>query len=308
MSMIPMKRVSGFAAAAVAMVVVAAPSLTSPMSAQAKQAGFADRLYILNGGIGRAADAGAWENMMVPPNTSIDIAANAHLIKHGDTWMLFDTSTNDAYAELPGGYGTGIHWIKTEAQTLQPQLKAVGITPDDIKFIGISHNHPDHTGNVEMFKKAEVLIQKREYDLMFKNGIGPTGPPNFVGPDGKLLPVMDKDHAHKLLDGDYDVFGDGSVILFYTGGHTLGSQVCLVHLRQTGYVLLSGDAVHLRSNFDTRRIPRIAGANDENQWLWSVPLAFERVAALMSFYKAQLWVHHDMEDYKGRKFAPQYYE
>ena len=119
---------------------------------------------------------------------------------------------------------------------------------------------------------------------------------------------MDKDHPHKLLDGDYDVFGDGSVILFFTAGHTLGSQVCLVHLKNTGYVLLSGDAVHLRSNFDTRRIPRVAGANDENQWEWSVPLAFARVDALMNFYKAHLWVHHDMEDYKGRKFAPQYYD
>ena len=73
-------------------------------------------------------------------------------------------------------------------------------------------------------------------------------------------------------------------------------------------MLLSGDAVHLRSNFDTRRIPRIATANDENEWLWSVPLAFERVAALLSFYRAQLWVHHDMDDYKNRKFAPLYYD
>jgi hypothetical protein len=73
-------------------------------------------------------------------------------------------------------------------------------------------------------------------------------------------------------------------------------------------VLLSGDAVHLRSNLDTRRIPRVAGANDENQWEWSVPIAFMRVQALMNFYHAQLWVHHDMQDYKGRKFAPQYYD
>jgi N-acyl homoserine lactone hydrolase len=286
----------------VVVAVVAALYVRRPMSAQSKVSGFADRLYILNGGIGHAADAAQWTNMMLPPNTPIDIGAPAHLIKHGDTWMMFDTSTNDAYAKYPNGYGTGITWIKTEAQTLPPQFKAIGITPDDIKYVGISHNHPDHTGNVEMFKKAEVLIQRREYDLMFKNGTGPTGPPNFPGP------VMEKDHQHKLLDGDFDVFGDGSVILFFTAGHTLGHQICLVRLRNTGYVLLSGDAVHLRSNFDTRRIPRIATANDENEWLWSVPLAFERVAALMSFYKAQLWVHHDMDDYKKRKFAPQYYE
>jgi glyoxylase-like metal-dependent hydrolase (beta-lactamase superfamily II) len=166
----------------------------------------------------------------------------------------------------------------------------------------VSHNHADHTGNIEQFKKAEVLIQRREYEFMFAKGTGPTGGAAYSGP------VMEKDHPHKLLDGDYDVFGDGSVILFFTGGHTLGTQVALVRLKNTGYVLLSGDAVHLRSNFDTRRIPRVGTANDENHWLWSVPLAFDRIATLMSHYKAQLWVHHDFDDYKGRKLAPKYYD
>jgi len=99
-----------------------------------------------------------------------------------------------------------------------------------------------------------------------------------------------------------------SVILFYTAGHTLGHQVCLVRLRNTGYVLLSDDAVHLRSNFDTRRITRIEQANEESHWLETVPIAFERVSALLSTYKAQLWAHHHIDDYKSRKFAPQYYD
>jgi N-acyl homoserine lactone hydrolase len=296
-----MKRVCVLLGAAVGIAIVL-PSFTTQIDAQPKPTGYVDRLYILDGGLGRSNDAGSWMNEMVPPNTTIDIAAWSHVIKHGDTWMMFDTSTNDAYAKIPEGWGTGIKWIKTEKQTLTPQLKAIGITPDDIKLIGISHNHADHTGNVELFKNAQVLIQKREYDFMFRNGIGPTGPPNFQGP------VMSKDHPHKLLQGDYDVFGDGSVILFYTAGHTLGSQVALVRLRNTGYVLLTGDAVHLRSNFDTRRIPRVGNANDENEWLWSVPLAFARIEKLLATYKAQLWVHHDFEDYKGRKLAPQYYE
>lgn len=306
-----MKRLTVFVAFATALTIVI-PSLTTRTAAQSaapiseaslrKAAGYVDRLYVLDGGYGRAADAAAWTNMMYPPNSTIDIAAWAHVIKHGDTWMMFDTSTNDGYAKLPEGGGTGIRWFKKESQTLAPQLKAIGITPDDIKYIGISHNHPDHTGNIEQFKKAEVLIQKREYDFMFAKGDGPTGGAAYSGP------VMEKDHPHKLLDGDYDVFGDGSVILFFTAGHTLGSQVCLVRLKNTGYVLLTGDAVHLRSNFDTRRIPRVDRANNENQWLWSVPLAFDRIAAIMSLHKAQLWVHHDFDDYKGRKLAPRYYE
>jgi N-acyl homoserine lactone hydrolase len=182
------------------------------------------------------------------------------------------------------------------------QLKLVGITPADIKLVGISHNHPDHTGNITIFKNSTVLIQRLDYEQAMDKGGNPQGPPSMPGA------VFERNHPVSLLDGDYDVFGDGSVLLFFVGGHTPGSQVCLVHLKNTGYVLLSGDAVHFRSNFDTRRIPRIELANDENHWLWAVPLAFERVAALLSYYHAQLWVHHDIEDYKERKFAPQYYD
>jgi glyoxylase-like metal-dependent hydrolase (beta-lactamase superfamily II) len=242
-------------------------------------------------------------NMMVPPGTPVDISAYAHVIKHGDDWMMFDTGTNDIISTMPNGFeANGIRWTKTQAQTLPPQLKAIGITPDDIRYIGISHNHADHTGNISMFKKSTVLIQRREYEFITANGGAPQGPPNLQGV------IFPRNHPVSLLDGDYDVFGDGSVTLFYTGGHTPGSQIALVRLRNTGYVLLSGDAVHFRSNFDTRRIPRIQTANDENRWLESVPLAFERIAALLQFYGAQLWVHHDVEDYKGRTFAPQFYD
>ena len=267
-------------------------------------AGFADRLYILNGGYGHTDNAGAWLNMMVPPGTPIDISAYAHLIKHGNTWMLFDTSTNDSYATMKGAQtgGNSIHWIKSPDQTMTAQLKLVGITPDDIKLIGISHNHADHTGNVSLFKNATVLIQRREYELAFPKGSAIAGPPNMAGD------VFERNHPVSLLDGDYDVFGDGSVILFFMGGHTLGSQACLVHLKNTGYVLLSGDAVHLRSNFDTFRIPRIEQADEENNWLWSVPLAFLRIQQLMNYYHAQLWVHHDILDYKEREFAPGFYD
>jgi N-acyl homoserine lactone hydrolase len=301
-----MKRVSRFVVTAAIMMLLAAPYFARPIWAQMKPpTGYADRLYVLDGGIGRSGNAQAWFNMLVPPGTPVDISGYAHLIKHGDTWMMFDTSTNDIIATMPNGFGTaanGIRWIKTPAQTMTAQLKLVGITPGDIKLIGISHNHPDHTGNINLFKNSTVLIQRLEYEQAMAKGGSPAGPPNMPGE------VFEREHPVSLLDGDYDVFGDGSVLLFFVGGHTLGSQVCLVRLKNTGYVLLSGDAVHFRSNLDTRRIPRIEGANEENRWLWSVPLAFERVAALMSYYKAQLWVHHDIEDYKGKKFAPQYYE
>jgi len=312
-----MKRFKKWIVAAAGVVLFLLPYIARPISAQQatdpftkkdtpQTAGFADRLYILNGGYGHAGNAVTWENMLIPPGTPIDISAYAHLIRHGDTWMMFDTSTNDSIANMPNGFlqggVNGIRWIKTPAQTMTAQLKLVSITPDDIKLIGISHNHADHTGNISLFKNSTVLIQRLDYEQAMDKGHSPAGPPQMPGD------VFERDHPVRLLDGDYDVFGDGSVILFYVGGHTPGSQVCLVHLRNTGFVLLSGDAVHLRSNLETLRIPRIESADDENHWLWSVPLAFERVNALLAYYHAQLWIHHDIQDYQERKFAPQYYD
>ena len=151
-------------------------------------------------------------------------------------------------------------------------------------------------------RTPQVLIQRNEYDQAFTGAAAPAGPPNFQGQ------IFERNHPVRLLDGDYDVFGDGSVILFYVGGHTRGSQVALVRLRNTGAVLLTGDSVHFRSNFDLRRVPRVQAANEENHWLSAVPIAYERIAALMAHYKAQLWVHHDIEDYKSRKFAPQFHD
>jgi N-acyl homoserine lactone hydrolase len=300
-----MNRASRIIAAAAVAAAVTASYAPGQSSAQSKGPGTAERLYILAGGVGKSGNLNSWANMTVPPGTPVDIAANAHLIKHANGWMMFDTSTNDIIATMPNGLvaaAGAISWTKTPAQTLAPQLKAIGITPADIKYIGISHSHADHTGNVHQFPNSIVLIQRREYDQAFANGAAPAGPPIFAGQ------IFPRNHPVSLLDGDYDVFGDGSVILFYVGGHTQGSQVCLVRLPKTGYVLLSGDAVHLQSNWDTRRIPRLQGANDENHWAQTVPIAYQRIAELMAFYKAPLWIHHVTEQYKSRKFAPQYYE
>ncbi|MGH9163469.1 MAG: hypothetical protein ACRD2X_26215 [Vicinamibacteraceae bacterium] len=111
-----------------------------------------------------------------------------------------------------------------------------------------------------------------------------------------------------LLDGDYDVFGDGSVRLFWVGGHTPGSQVALVRLPKTGYFLLSCDSVHTLDNWQHRRIPRLGAANDVNDWAQSVPIAYQRISNLLDLYKAELWIHHEIKQYQKMKYAPAYYE
>ena len=280
-----------------------APSGNGPVAGQTNMTSTVDRLYVLDGGVGHSGNANSWTNNIDPPGTPIDISAPCHLVRHGTTWVLFDTCPADIIASMPQGYGTAagaIRWVKNK--TVTSQLDQLGIKPDDIKYIALSHNHADHSGNVYQFPNSIVLIQRREYDEAFSEGRAPAGPPNFAGA------VFPRQHPVKLLDGDYDVFGDGSMVLFWVGGHTHGQQVALVRLKNMGPIILSGDAVHTQSNWDNRRTPRLQGANEENQWALSVMLAYDRIAQLLTFYKAQLWIHHDVASYKKKKYAPEFYD
>jgi N-acyl homoserine lactone hydrolase len=105
-----------------------------------------------------------------------------------------------------------------------------------------------------------------------------------------------------LLEGDKDLFGDGSLTIIATPGHTPGHQSLLVHLEKTGYVVLSGDVVHFQSNWDNRRV---AGFNfDKGQSSASM----EKIARILEDKHAQLWINHDKPSSDARRHAPDFYE
>jgi len=238
-----------------------------------------DKMYVLDCGQGHAPDESRW-TVGVNVGNPIDISDSCFLILHSGDYFLWDTGISDAVAAMPDGWlptnnpVTDIHWSR--AKSLQSQLAAIGVKPADIKFIGISHTHPDHIGNVEMFPTVPILIQKAEYDFYFA-----PGKEGILKPPSDTRPTFLKDHPVKLVQEDLDVFGDGSVMLVLTAGHTPGHQSCLVHLTKTGWVLLSGDAVHLQSNWDNRRIPYFATMPAEQKV--QTMLSMQRMADLMSF-------------------------
>jgi glyoxylase-like metal-dependent hydrolase (beta-lactamase superfamily II) len=263
-----------------------------------------DRLYVLDCGQGHAADESRW-TVGVNVGKPVDISDNCYLVHHSDGYFLWDTGISDAVASMPDGWlptnnpVTDIHW--TRAKTLESQLSAIGVKPADIRFIGISHTHPDHIGNVELFPHTTILIQKAEYDFYFA-----PGKPGILKPPGDPNPTFSKDHPVTLVQEDLDVFGDGSVMIVYTPGHTPGHQSCLVHLPKTGWILLSGDAVHLQENWDNRRIPYFERMSAEQKM--QTQLSMQRMADLMSFYHAQLWINHEKSQSERLKHAPAYYD
>jgi glyoxylase-like metal-dependent hydrolase (beta-lactamase superfamily II) len=213
---------------------------------------------------------------------------NCYLIKHGQGWMLWDSGLTDALAAMPEGQKPAdpkaTHWYRPK--TLASQLEQLGVKPADIKFLAVSHTHPDHVGNVEMFPQAMLLVQKAEYEW-----------PNPLGV-GRFKP----EHPVTKLEGDKDVFGDGSVTIISTPGHTPGHQSLLVKLPKTGALLLSGDAVHFQSNWDNRGVP--SGNTGQEQTKTSM----NRMAEIMAKEKAALWINHDKAQRDSLKMSPEFYE
>ena len=156
----------------------------------------------------------------------------------------------------------------------------------DVKAIAVSHTHPDHTGNVELFPTAMLYVQKAEYEWP-----GPNKEPRFK-----------PGHPVTELEGDRDVFGDGSVTIVSTPGHTPGHQSLLVKLPKTGAVVLSGDAAHFRDNWDNRRVPSI-NFNKE-QTLASM----QKLSEIMTREHAQLWINHDKAQRDSLKMSPEFYD
>jgi glyoxylase-like metal-dependent hydrolase (beta-lactamase superfamily II) len=254
--------------------------------AQAGKSGV-ERLYVLDCGQGRAADQSLW-SPGVNIGKAFDVSDNCYLIKHAQGWFLWDTGVPDAVAAMPDGMppsnprATAWH----RAKTLAAQVDALGVKPADIKYMAVSHTHGDHSGNVELYPHVMLLVQKAEYDWP-----GPNNSPRFKS-----------EHPVTKLQGDHDVFGDGSVTLISTPGHTPGHQSLLVRLPQTGPVVLSGDAAHFKDNWDNRRVPELNTSKDQTL------ASMQRIADILATEHAQLWINHDAAQTSQLKHAPDYYE
>lgn len=259
---------------------------TSPPMGAAPSASGLQRLYILNCGEGVAGDVSRW-SPGVNVGKPMDFVDNCYLLRHAQGWLLWDTGLPDAVAGMPDGLKPSdpraVLWRRP--RTLAAQLAEIGVKPSDIRYVAVSHSHPDHTGNVAMFPDAMLLVQKAEYE--WPQASGPRFPPQ--------LRVTE-------LEGDRDVFGDGSVLILATPGHTPGHQSLLVKLPRTGAVILSGDVAHFKDNWDARRVPVINV--DKERSLASM----QRLAGIMATQPAQLWINHDKAQRDALKMAPAFYE
>jgi N-acyl homoserine lactone hydrolase len=262
-------------------------------------AGFAEKLYRLDCGRSIANDESIWtpgENQ----GHSIEFSSTCWLVKRGNQWLLWDTGVPEATANDPNGWTTLPKLILYHLdKTITGQLAEIGLKLPDVTYVAISHTHGDHIGNVTLFSDAEILIQRTEYEWIY-GGNGPNENVNQLMALARRL--MGNPRNLRLTDGDLDVFGDGSVTLISTPGHTLGSQSLLVHLKNSGFIILSGDVVHLEENFAKSRVPSL---NTDKQ---ASIESMERIRQIIKTYKAIMFINHDKKQTDGLKLLPAFYD
>jgi len=246
------------------------------------------RLYVLDGGLLKDQTPASYE--LTPEQVAAtDMSVPVFLVVHARGTLLWDTGLGDRFV---GGRETPSNPSWRVQTTVRSQLAEIGYTPDKITYLAISHSHGDHTGNANDYAGSTWLVQKAERDLMF----GEKAPRTFDA--YKAL----KDSKTKVLEGDLDVFGDGTVVIKSTPGHTPGHQALFVKLVRHRPVVLSGDLFHFPEERTLDRVPTFEFNKDQTRASRSALEAFMKTAG------ADLWIQHDIIAYAKLMKSPKFYE
>jgi glyoxylase-like metal-dependent hydrolase (beta-lactamase superfamily II) len=220
----------------------------------------------------------------------VDFVNIAYLIVHPSGTLMFDAgAVPDSHFK---GDGTPVvEGVVTATKPVLPQLKAAGYEPRDITYFALSHYHSDHTGNANEFANATWIVQKAERDYMFGDS-----------PQGIIQPATYdalRNATTKILDNeDLDVFGDGSVVVMATPGHTPGHQVVAVKLANRGTVVLAGDLYHYPEERTTGRIPTFEFAPEQSK------VSRARIEKYLEDNRAELWIEHDVATHAALPKSP----
>ena len=294
--LVPMQtRTLRFLLPTAALILAAALPFSAAQQSGKAQAPKSLRLYILDcgkiTGVGEAA-FGFQPGQLA--NT--EMFTPCYLIAHPRGAMIWDTGEiSDSQFKAPGPATQGAF---TVIKPLLPQLAEIGYTPRDITYLALSHYHGDHVANANLFAGSTWIVQKIERDAMFvKPAPGARG-----GPNPALYAELEKSKTVLLNSEDRDVFGDGTVVIKFTPGHTPGHQSLFLKLARTGPVLLSGDLYHYPEELKLKVVPGF----DFNKEQTAKSRAM--IEDFVSRNKAQLWIQHDAASAAKLKKSPQYYD
>ncbi len=266
------------------------------------------QLYVFSSG--RMMLSKGFLQNLAPMEPKIEIPIGFFVVKHPKGNVLFDTGNNDKLITDLGYWGklATIFEPKMKPEdAIDAQLAKIGLKPDDIKYVVVSHMHLDHGGNVGKFPNSTLVIQDDELGFaMFPDEPFAAG---YIPGDAQVLRAgvgSSKPNAMEILrlNGDLDLFGDGSVLIHRSRGHTKGSQMMLVRMPKTGSVILTGDAAYFRDNVEKNLIPNIVLAYDPV----GIVQGYDWIRRMMATENASFFTARDPEAYKTLKHAPEFYE
>jgi glyoxylase-like metal-dependent hydrolase (beta-lactamase superfamily II) len=257
------------------------------------------RLYVLDCGRINVANG---DSMGFKPGelATANMVTPCFLIVHPKGTMMWDTGEIPDRA-FASGASPATQGAFTVDRPLLPQLAAIGYTPADITYLALSHYHGDHVANANAFAGSTWIVQQGDRDAIFaprqNNGqrLGAVADPAFFTDLAKSKTIL-------LKGEDHDVFGDGTVVIKSTPGHTPGHQSLFLKLAKTGPILLSGDLYHYPEEITYKKIPPFDSDKEQTA---------KSRAMIEDFVKknhAQLWIQHDYTSGIKRKIAPEFYE
>lgn len=258
-----------------ALLVATMAALPLPLSAQDAPD---IELWRLDCGTIELSDAGPFSDTHLYDGQPRTLTDSCYLIRNGKSFLLWDTGFP---AALKGKSQT--QWVFTSslAKTIPEQLAQIGVKPSDVTFVGVSHYHDDHIGQARDFPGAELLVGAKDADAILSGKLDATkaqfAPWFAEGATGKVNRVA----------GDLDVFGDGSVTMINTPGHTPGHHSLVVSLPKSGTIMLTGDLFHFEEQIANRGVPQFN--TDRADTLAS----FERFNQMADNLDATIVIQHD---------------
>lgn len=251
------------------------------------------KLYTFNGGTVMVNNLELFAQDSTYRGQSKEFADAFYVISHPKGNLMWDAGLPEALAAMDEPFTSPDgNFTVSRKDSVVNQLKRIGLSIADIDYISVSHTHFDHTGHANVFKNATWLVQGAEYDFITSEESQQNNTDNYnaIKELGKV----------QKLNGDFDVFGDNTVIIKSMPGHTPGHQVLYLDLAEHGPLLLTGDLYHLYENREHRRVPIFN--YDVQQTLASMD-AFE---AFANEKNAKVYLQHQKEDFNKMPKAPKY--
>jgi glyoxylase-like metal-dependent hydrolase (beta-lactamase superfamily II) len=289
-----MKRFALAALTATALTLLTTPAATS--QSRPKPPKYA-RLYVFDCGLLTMSAPATFGFTKEEVGEKQPFAVPCYLVVHPKGTLMWDVGV------IPDAQVNGAtQGISTVTKTLKSQMAEIGYAPADIKYLALSHLHSDHTANANDFAGSTWLVHQNERDAMFAppppGGRGGRGGPMQVANFIKL-----KDSKTTILtEADYDVFGDGTVVIKYAPGHTPGHQILFLRLKQSGPILIAGDLYHLPQEITMHRFPTFEFDQEQSA------VSREKVDAFLKQSGARLWIEHDLPTFATLKKSPAFYE